>query len=197
MQIIFNDPGMSNNLLNMYSSLAGSDWQMGRTTATLLATLADYLTDLTSWLEPPLLKRAVEAALCELVQRAGTMLLAGPPSSSPQVRRTAAGGGGGWWCVAHATAPEAWMQAHVMQAASWSYIHTCPSSSFQRVHASAWGHDAASMHIDGAEPWTTCDPCRCLHAWRRTSRTSRRGSARTCGQTAWPSRWPTWRACGR
>ncbi|KAG2492926.1 hypothetical protein HYH03_008836 [Edaphochlamys debaryana] len=86
--IVFNDPGMSNQLKVLYSS--GAEYTGGRATNVLIATLKDYFSDFKKWVLPSFLKRVAEAALEELVRRAANMFVAVPPTpSEPLLKRMA------------------------------------------------------------------------------------------------------------
>ncbi|GLC43723.1 hypothetical protein PLESTM_001508500 [Pleodorina starrii] len=80
-QIMFNDPGLSNQVKGLYGS-GSTEYLNGRTTATLIATLRDYFTDLKVWVAPSFLKRMAEAALEELVRRAVNMFVVAPPQAT-------------------------------------------------------------------------------------------------------------------
>ncbi|GFR49228.1 hypothetical protein Agub_g11227 [Astrephomene gubernaculifera] len=82
-ELLLNDPGMSTQIKGMYGT-ANTEYLSGRVTATLLATLRDYFSDLRSWVAPPFLKRVAEAALEELVRRAVNMFAVAPPQESSE-----------------------------------------------------------------------------------------------------------------
>ncbi|GAX84704.1 hypothetical protein CEUSTIGMA_g12126.t1 [Chlamydomonas eustigma] len=79
---IFNDPGTSTQLKALFSS---AEWLSGKTTATLIATVKDYMTDVQSGVENTFVKRVAEAALEELVRRYVNILLAGVPQVTEAV----------------------------------------------------------------------------------------------------------------
>ena len=56
-QSIFEDQGTADVLRALYK---GPDWCGGVTTHSVLLTLADYLSDLESWLDPPFYRRACQ-----------------------------------------------------------------------------------------------------------------------------------------
>ena len=55
------------------------DWLTGKTTATLLATVKDYMDDVQAAVEASFVKRVAEAAVEELVRRYVNIMLAGLP----------------------------------------------------------------------------------------------------------------------
>ena len=67
------DPGTSTQLKALFTP----DWLTGRTTATLLATVKDYMDDVQSSVEASFVKRVAEAAAEELIRRYVNMVLAG------------------------------------------------------------------------------------------------------------------------
>ncbi|KAJ9533396.1 hypothetical protein QJQ45_026375 [Haematococcus lacustris] len=72
--VMFNDPGMSGQLIALYSR---PEWLSGKTTTTLIATIKDYMADVQRFVEPSFVKRVAEAALEELGRRAVNMFTAG------------------------------------------------------------------------------------------------------------------------
>jgi len=84
-ETMFNDPGMSTHIKALYSP---GDWLAGKTTATILATVADYMADVQKFVEASFVKRVAEAALEELVRRCANMYVAGiPPVTDALVAR--------------------------------------------------------------------------------------------------------------
>jgi hypothetical protein len=67
------DPGTSTQLKALFTP----DWLAGKTTATLLATVKDYMDDVQKSVEASFVKRVAEAAVEELIRRYVNIVLAG------------------------------------------------------------------------------------------------------------------------
>mmetsp|Transcript_30706 Transcript_30706/g.68015 ORF Transcript_30706/g.68015 Transcript_30706/m.68015 type:complete len:793 (+) Transcript_30706:137-2515(+) len=75
-EVIFNDDGMATHLKNLYST---PDWLSGRTMATIVETLKDFMRDVHVYVDATFTKRVAEATLEELIRRRVVMFAPGVP----------------------------------------------------------------------------------------------------------------------